>query len=179
MLALVLVIIAVLGVATAAALYYSQKASDAAALNLQVSVSPVVGSGQVLTANLWINNTLSTNNSVTVASDWPLQGLTSGCITGYPLRVGLLTGHYAANNVSDGQLVPYPFVFGCPGVQIILQSLTFLPHSSTAVAKTNFGTPTWDINSTFTYQNLSAGEYTVVAGDEWGQIAFAYFSVTA
>jgi len=198
MLALALAIIAVLAVATVAALYHPQQNSDPAALNLQVSVSPAVGSGQSLavTANLWLNNTLSKNNFVTIhyqktagrptASGWPMEGLTTGCVAGYPLGIGLLAGHYAANNVSDGQLVPYQFVFGCPGDQIILQSLTFLPHSSTAVAKTNFGTPTWDISSTFTYQNvgpggytLVAGEYTVVAGDVWGQIAFAYFSVAA
>ena len=133
-----------------------------------------------MAVTIWDNNTLAENNHVAVASDWAISGIDGGgCVRNWPLGIGLMKGHYAASNVSQGQFVDYPFFWNCPGELIVLQSLTFLPHNSTAIAKTNFGTPSWNILQTYTYQNLEPGEYTVVACDEWGHIALAYFSMTA
>jgi hypothetical protein len=164
-----------------AGLYYLQTQGTPSALETHVSVSPMVAtSGENVAVTIWDNNTLAENNHVAVASDWAITGLSdNGCVSGWPLAIGLLKGNYMASNVSQGQLVQYPFSWSCPAAQIVLQSLTFLPHNSTAIAKTNFGTPTWNILQVYTYQNLEPGAYTVVACDEWGHLTLAYFSVTA
>lgn len=57
--------------------------------------------------------------------------------------------------------------------------MSFLPKSSAAVSTTNNGTPSWDISQSFVYENLSPGNYTIVACDEWGHIAFAYFTIAS
>jgi len=150
-------------------------------LQLHATAGPYMGSHQNLNATIWEVNTLQSENRVEVAPSWSgTLGISAqGCVQEFPIGLGLLEGHYVASNVSQGQLVPYPLVFSCPASLIALKSLTFQPNSSMAVATTNFGTPIWDISQSFVYQNLSPGEYTVVACDEWGHTAFAYFSVTS
>ena len=148
-------------------------------LRLYATASSFGSSTQNINATIWEVNTLHSTNEVDVAPNWSgVLGISAqGCFQGWPMGQGLLKGHYVASNASQGQLVPYPFTFSCPAEPIILRSLTFQPNSTTAIATTNFGTPTWDINQSFIYQNLSPGEYTIIACDEWGHTVFAYFSV--
>jgi hypothetical protein len=155
--------------------------TDQSHLELHATASPYMGSAQNINATIWEINTLQSTNDIEVAPSWSgILGIAAqGCTTGWPMGIGLLKGHYVASNVSQGQLVSYPFMFSCPGAQITLQSLAFMPDSSTAIATTNFGTPTWDVSQSFVYQNLNPGNYTVVACDEWGHTAFAYFTVTS
>ncbi len=160
---------------------YIQPKSLPSALELHVSVdTKMVVKGQSVAVDIWENNTLPEKNNVAVATNWGIADLTVySCVRGWPIGMELLKGYYVTSNVSQGTLVFYPFISSCPAALIILQSLTFLPDSSMVVATTNFGTPTWDIRQTFTYQNLNSGEYTVVVYDEWGHQALAQFTVTA
>ncbi len=184
--ALALGVIMILIFAVMAGLYYFDLGltpkSGPYFLELHVSAgSPASAAVRAVQVVEWEYNPLNVTNSVVVLPKWSeVLGITGeGCISGWPMGVGLLKGYYVEGNVSRGRLVPYPFMFSCPAALIVLQSLAFFPRSSTAVATTNFGTPTWDMRQTLTYQSLAAGEYTVVACDEWGHLAFAYFSVAA
>jgi hypothetical protein len=146
-------------------------------------------SGQMVSINATESNTKNTANNVTAAKDWPISGLTlGGCGTlGFPYGIGIYQGYYDLSNVSllanQSSLYFYkPGVYSCPAM-FIMSQYSFAPSSDIAggtamssVVSIN-GTWTGSVTSSAFHQ-FAPGVYTVVGGDEWGDIAVVHFTVS-
>lgn len=167
-------------------------------LRLSVNASSKGGTQGNVTVSIAVDeyNTLATANNVSKASAWALQGLSLGsCGTeGYslhPFGVALYSGLYTAKNVS--QAVPlqiFPPV-PCPLMIRLITGYVFQPSSDLAVVLPSGPNAT----ATRMYANVTAttvyamgaaessnsplrpGTYTVAAGDEWGSVVVAHFTV--
>jgi len=162
-------------------------ASSPSALEVYVNTNTTgMGPVQQTLASVWENNTLPLINNVSALSDYAIPNLSfSPCAGGFPLEMGLLQGHYGMGNFSEGQFVS-PIVFSCTTDYADYQYFVFSPLNGTAVAhgvqtqpSGPFSERLADVSFNYTYTGLGPGEYTVVGGDEWGHVAFAYFSVAA
>lgn len=170
-------------------------------LQLGLSLSPTsMSTGQSIRISVQETNSLSSLNNVTVARDWAEAYLTvSPCGTlSFPMGYAILSGYYTASNISSGESLNLyePGPYNCPLILSGIDSYAFLPLSSTAavygscepepcfssfnVNSTGSVSGSWSGNSTDNSQfsSFAQGTYTVVAGDEWGHLVFAYFSVS-
>jgi hypothetical protein len=131
--------------------------------------------------------------------DWPIQGLSlppgfnSFCpasASPYPIGIAIFAGYYVPMNVSSGYPLnlakPGPYYCGYAGN---FQSYYFSPNSNFAVLAPNDTTNifihastivngSWVSGKGATFAHFSTGAYTVVEGDEWGDLLFLYFKVT-
>ena len=161
-------------------------------LQLQVSVNAAtLTPGEPLQINVGEYNTLSTNNNITAATNWGVNGLAIGAcpnINVLPFGVAVFRGHYDARNISQG--TPLVLFEAVPCVQLIrlITGYDFLPDSSNAaimpggdLASPTPMSTTETVNGTYSngiqLTPLTSGIYTVVAGDEWGTIEFLYINV--
>jgi len=138
-------------------------------------------------------NTLTIYNDVQAASLYSLGGLSLGSCPNptYPFGVALYTGKYTSDNVSQatalqiyspsapcavygGSVTGYLFAPGSDSVAV-------LPSGSNATT-----TPlVADVTATAVYSSatlsssahLGPGTYTVAAGDEWGSVVTAHFTI--
>jgi hypothetical protein len=124
-------------------------------------------------------------------SNWALDGLsTGGCPSlYYPFGIALFQGRYTSANVS--QAVPFRIfpVVPCPNIVRYIIGYQFRPLSDIAIVLPGTGEVPMatGVSVSGTYYApgsqlnglapFSPGTYTVVAGDEWGNLAFAYFVV--
>ena len=165
--------------------------SSAPYLSLGVSLNATsIRTGQNLTAFMWVNNTASFKNNVTAELDYPLNmSPVDPCGRFYPIYWGILPGLHVAGNAFDGVwLKPYVTAHSCNAyASSALKWIQFNPLSSTGeIARDWFGT---DVSSGAVqeyltipggmYPQIQPGTYTLVVGDEWGQVAVAWFSVRA
>jgi hypothetical protein len=136
--------------------------------------------------------------NVTAADAWsvPIQVLQSDYCTPTDNAVGvsIAQGHYTLSNVSSAEFL----IFINPAVTytcteqapVPVASYTFSPMGDTATASGSCGGSTCGYSTTVYDQlvasasyvhgalsNFTPGEYTVVAGDEWGNSLLAYFTV--
>ena len=167
--------------------------------NLQLRLSlnaTTLAPGQTFSITVSEYNTLTTTNNVTAASSWDLDGLELGpCGHSYgptqgPLGVEVFYGHYAEANVSQAEpLSIYPFPVACPQFIRLITGFYFQPLSDNAYWLPSFGGNGTAVagsvavsneypNPSSTGQLLSPGAYTVVGGDEWGNLLFLYVQVT-
>lgn len=176
----------------------SAKASAATPQNLRLSLtlnSTEFQPGEYVTMNASLTNMLSTLNNVTFAYQWPVKGLVSGvpCLQ-YPLGVAVLRGYYTAQNISAGTTLDM-FKPGPPTTCPVtyLQYLVFQPESSNVQVNSNmklqmnvtitisgYWTGFWNPppgSPPATFHEFEAGTYTVVTGDEWGNLVLLHFSV--
>ncbi|MGD0395905.1 MAG: hypothetical protein ABSB26_03235 [Nitrososphaerales archaeon] len=126
-------------------------------------------------------------------SGWALEGLsTGGCPSlYYPFGIAVFQGRYTSANAS--QTVPlriFPVV-PCPMLVRYITGYLFQPKSDNATVLpgtgevpmgTGFsvsGAYSADGNRLNGLTPFAPGNYTVAAGDEWGNLAFAYFVVVA
>jgi hypothetical protein len=138
-------------------------------------------------------NLLDQFNNISVADAWALKGLaTGGCPSlYYPFGIAVLQGIYTSANLS--QAVPlriFPVV-ACPMIVMYITGYLFQPMSDNATVLPGTGEVTMAtaVSASGTYSTtgnklnqltpFTPGTYTVVAGDEWGSVAFAYFVVVA
>ncbi len=152
-------------------------------------------------------NLRATANNLTASDDWPVQGLTSGpCPSGgpstFPAGIAVFRGYYGMNNLSSAKPLEIWPLITCPyEAQLNVTSYSFLPkddivnysgypvtssQSSPArqesYTRIAFGASIYAANGTGFYSSLDSSlpaTYTLVAGDEWGQIVPMYFKVTA
>ena len=106
----------------------------------------------------------------------------------------ILHGNYGLNNFTQGTalwLQPKPSLLGCDAVAFPPDSYTYKPFSAASVitgthisaanivsgTHVGFWTDPQSSNGTAIYHPFVPGTYTVVAGDEWGQIAMLHFTV--
>jgi hypothetical protein len=166
-------------------------------LQLRLSLNTTtVAPGEPFTITVSEFNTLSTANNASAANLWAIVGLELGpCGHSYgpdqgPLGAVVFSGRYTATNVSQAEpLGTYPYPIVCPQYIRLMTAFLFQPVSdSTYVLPSLGGTPvTLSGNVTISReypvysslgQPLSPGWYTLVGGDEWGNLAFLYVDVS-
>ena len=161
-------------------------------LQLQVSVNTnSLTPGQPLQINVSEYNTLSTDNNLTAATNWGVNGLVIGAcpnLNTLPFGVAIFQGSYDAQNVSQGTPLEIYGAVPCPQLIRLITGYDFLPDSSNAAIMPggDLASPT-PMSATVTVNGvykqgmqltpLSSGIYTAVAGDEWGTLEFLYISV--
>ncbi|MDV3277219.1 MAG: hypothetical protein LYZ69_01975 [Nitrososphaerales archaeon] len=135
-------------------------------------------------------NTLSAPNNVSRGQSWTIEGLgMTACYSSvYPFGVALFEGTYTAANVTQAKpLEMFPIV-PCPLLIRLITGYSFEAQSSAAVVLPGNGPAlpmvanatlagTYSADSATTPLSLPPGAYTIVAGDEWGSLAFLYFNV--
>ncbi len=171
-------------------------------LSLNVSANSN-GSVTVVTEEL---NTLDRANNVTEESFWPAGeanlSLWTGTECGSTLPIGfeILQGNYGENNFTKGIPLSLEAEVFPPGCAVYGGSdyLAFMPLSDRVGSNTISISGTWSgswtgsgnlgrgntcpgsnssYNCPLTLNPFALGPYTVVAGDEWGQVAILHFIV--
>jgi rhodanese-related sulfurtransferase len=161
-------------------------------LQLQASVNTTtLTPGETLQINVSEYNTLSTDNNVLTATNWGVNGLTIGAcpnINVLPFGVAIFQGNYNAHNISQGTSLELFAAVPCAQLMRLITGYDFLPVSSNAAIMPggDLKSPTLmsaieTVNGIYTQgfqlTPFSSGIYTVVAGDEWGDLEFLYFTV--
>lgn len=174
-------------------------------LELLASVNATdIPSEDSINVSMWMMNTRSSANNLSAANDWPVHGLSSwpcGVSDWYPAGLAVYRGYYEVGNVSDGRpLNLWSSLMECPAEPIpSVTSYSFLPRDDIAnysgTSSGSGGNPTrvessvpidfaqtlYAANGTEFYSSLGSSlpsAYTLVAGDEWGQIVLMHFRVT-
>jgi hypothetical protein len=173
-------------------------------LRLELSLnSSAIIRGQSIKIDVNLTNTLVGYSSVIRASGWPVSALSlppffiSDCppsASSYPLGIALYTGNYVLANISSGE----PMHLTAPGTYYCsntgnFSGYYFSPMSNRALLTPNDTTTlsvqafksvngSWVVggppNYTPRFVLFPSGIYTVVEGDEWGDILFLYFQVS-
>jgi hypothetical protein len=156
--------------------------------NLEVNTTSFSTTGHVAIA-VWANSTSASTNNVTGADFWPFDHarlIGKPCTNGWPIGVGVMQGHYTADNYTLGSLViiPQPEVL-CPA-KLPPHWFEFepAPHSSRALVTLGNTPEIWVIQSSIVFGQgslgqgpLPAGVYTAMAADEWGDLLLTNFRV--
>jgi len=166
-------------------------------LQLSLALNAVTFSpNETVSMNVSEYNTLNTTNYVARGDDWPLVGMALGpCGTlNDPFGISVYPGYYDEGNLSllanQSSLELYnPGVYACP-VMFVVNGYSFRPLSNDATLGINGtmsapmtaivnATGSWSSRTVgATFHEFSPDVYTVVAGDEWGDVAIAHFTVT-
>jgi len=145
----------------------------------------------------WLNSTSDSIENLTAADSWALSvGMLweRQCTPGWPIGIGLMSGHYDQYNYTVGTLLqPAMPDVGCP-LSMSPQYFLFYPHSTEALASVNGNPLRWTITMNVTFWQgslgpnalpgvpgpggLPAGVYTLVFADEWGDVLTANFRVS-
>ena len=151
-------------------------------------------SGHRINATAEVFNELTTVNNVTLASIWPLPALEQPSRSGgcpFYVTVEFFQGHYTRGNLSSSAQSQVNFWTGPPPgcVEYDQSFLPFQPQSDNIqIIGTGSFTiepisyPVW-VSGYYPSTNSNSttpfppGVYTVVAGDEWGQVAIQYLTV--
>ncbi len=179
---------------------YSDSAGSTNGLTLTLSLNTTsLSSGQEVSVVVDEANQDNHPVEVAVASRWALPGLSlSPCGPGgLPFGIEIVSGYYTKSNVSGAQplTVNEPgAIFSCPAIYI-LTSYIFEPASdSAAVYGSCSPNPCFTFPMTWaravggywtgqpsgaSFSEFPQGEYTVVAGDEWGAVTVLHFVVTS
>lgn len=174
-------------------------------LELLLSVnSTEIPSEDAINISTWVLNTRPTANNLTAANDWPIHGLTSGLCgqEWYPAGMAVFRGNYVLGNLSDGRPLSLWPLTGCVvelPLVINVTSFSFLPKDDIAnysgyfsnalpnatkgesYTRIDLSGTVFAANGTGFYSSLDSAlpsNYTLVAGDEWGQITMLHFEVT-
>jgi hypothetical protein len=154
---------------------------------------------QDVLVNVDVKNTLAQTNRVEALTGWESQGL-GPCNFGSPISLIVVKGNYSASNfTTTAPLVLYDpgAIFHCPAFSWA-GGATFDFYPSSDVATVYYGGNPPDANSadvqinknidlngywagnspTAVLNSFAAGIYTVVAQDEWGNLAAVHFTVT-
>jgi len=168
-------------------------ASQSLELRLSVNASSTGGPDGNVTVSIAVDeyNTLAAANNVSKATDWGLQGLALGSCDAqtYPFGAALYTGTYTAGNVSQATpLQIFPRV-PCPLFIRLITGYLFQPASDLAVVLPSGPNATAtrmsaNVTARAVYASpsptpLGPGTYTVAAGDEWGSLVLAHFTIGA
>ena len=164
---------------------------DPGAISVSASVNPTeVGQNQAIKVTVSDVNGLRIPNELPLSGDWRVQNLSMGpCFfyTAYPYGIAVYQGRYTVDNVSSAKsiMIYAPGISNCP-TESISNSFTFKPlqNASSSVQLKGYWTEgvTTHPGGVFTQGVLHPflqGEYTVVAGDEWGHVDILYFQVTS
>lgn len=154
--------------------------------------STIIRQGQTIGADIWISNTSGNKMVMNYDDNWPWKRLIlHPCVVGMPFGVALLDGNYYLQNLTISKQLPLyqDGIYHCPMERYDkVNAYVFEPSSSNATLETPAGNFTSEIryslsvngfySPTNDFQALANGEYTIVAGDEWGHIALQHFTVS-
>jgi len=154
----------------------------------------IMQSGKGLVISISVNNTLPIQEKIKDVDEWPLHDLSLDPCIPRPFGIAIFDGYYTEQNMTDGKPLP---IFNldalCPVINAT-QSYVFEPQSTHATVSTcsdsnlPYCSYTQDmedkvtIGGTWYEGNLipfKPGVYTLVGGDEWGDVAIQYFTVTS
>jgi len=181
---------------------YTSVVNDSSRLRFTLSMNlSTLSTGQPVEIEIGEQNTLLLTNTVASGHDWPITGLSlNPCGTlNYPIGFAIFKGYHLQNNLpSTDRLDLYgPGFSFCPLILFGINSYVFAPGSD--LASINAGcspnpcfaipiqsrgsfTGFWSDNipymSSPTFHSLSPGVYTVVGGDEWGNLLVLHFVVS-
>ncbi len=138
--------------------------------------------------DILLNNTSSGSLTLAKSDNWPRNDLKSGMCSNLPIGISILQGNYDIQNMTGAKaLVIYQNV-PCPLLPTI-KGYTFEPQSTNAIQEcdTLFScTGPIDVKAHLEingfvdnngqHQSFSVGAYTIVAGDEWGDITIQHFT---
>jgi len=193
----VVVIVILLLIVSAGTVYWLDTAhtksaiSDASQLVVGLRLNATtIHPDQHMSFAFWVNNTSSEENNVTAQDRWALPGLKPwGCSSpSWPLRFGFVNGNYVASNISRATFMPLSNPgFNCSAIiNLVFTSVSFRPLSSWANLSYYYNHLTsglFALDGTETIpgavypSQLTPGKYTIVAGDEWGHVALAHFTM--
>jgi hypothetical protein len=163
-------------------------ASSIQGLELMVSTNATeISAGESVQVNLSEFNSLSVANNVSAAHDWLTSVALGPCENIYvqPFGIAVYVGHVDAQNLSQGERVNIFPPTACPQYVRLVTGYEFQPMSDLAVVLPSLGAApsplvgSVNVGMSYTQQQhpLPPGSYTIVAADEWGTLAFAYFTV--
>lgn len=162
-------------------------------LQLSLLVSPGVGpSGTGFQVMASVTNFLPTTNNVTGLDEYNGVGTNPICKFA-PIAFDVLQGYYTLSNYTSGSVVEVhgPDVFACVPEAADLSYYVFQPNSDNFTGPSSLGSErsshaaevsaevsqAWSDGLT-SAAPLPAGQYTVVAADNWGQLAIVHFTVS-
>lgn len=157
-------------------------------LELMVSTNATeIPVGKSVEVSLSEFNTLSAPNNVSASHDWPTQVALGACENIYvqPFGIAVYAGHVDGENLSQGKRVNIFPPTACPQYVRLVTGYEFQPRSDLAVVLPGYGANpsplAGSVNIEMSYspqgQPILPGSYTIVAADEWGALAFVYFTV--
>jgi hypothetical protein len=165
-------------------------------------------SGQAVSVSLSETNTLSQFNNITGATDWSYNGFQEQlCSPGIgfqnlPFSIAIVPGYYTEANVSGTTSLPLYWskcwvLPACVSLGGPPNRYDFYPLSSTALVHngTGFASANESVSTTISFvgsydqaclgiqvqgppPSFPTGTYTVIGGDEWGQLVLLYFTVS-
>jgi hypothetical protein len=153
---------------------------SATGLSLNLNLSTNYNGWVILT--VYEFNTLDRANNVSAADSWPSNTLFRWVQEPYEENVGMagyeiLQGNYGLSNFTQGTalwLQPPPSLLGCCGEAAPPTSYAFQPLSEANVLSGSYAG--YFVGGS-TYTPFSPGTYTVLAGDQWGDVAILHFTV--
>lgn len=172
----------------------SATSADGLSLTLSLNAS-TLHPGDELTIKVAELNTLDTANRVDAAGMWPVQGLTTGPsgLLNSPEGVAVVKGHVTSSMLAGVEILPLydpNAVYNSPAI-FPVTSYEFKPKSyacdvyqganviitDMSTIATLIGNGYWKYTFPAGFSTFSPGEYTAVAGDEWGKLVLLYFIV--
>jgi hypothetical protein len=170
-------------------------ANSANGLRLFITVnSTSLAYGQRILIAVSEVNTLSAQNNVSRAQSWGVEGLRAdACYASvYPFGVAIYQGRYTQTNISQAKPMQIFPLVPCPMLIRFVSGYSFLASGDLALVLPAAGAPVPMETRVVAAGNYSAvyqggaqnpvpfapGTYTVVAGDEWGALAFVQFQVS-
>jgi len=161
-------------------------------LTISLNASTIPAGGAV-NYSASVYNTRPSENNVSSASNWAIPGLivTAAGPTDSPIAYAVMPGYYVSGNISKAPSIDYGMC--CTTVMGGITTYSFQAMSDKAsvfgIGNCNpcFTKPvsTWRLLSEYFTGvgigahgvSFAAGVYTVVAEDEWGDVALASFTV--
>jgi|GEM_PF-631870 len=152
-----------------------------------------IASGATIGINVSDYNPSPTELNLSRETAWALDGLsTGGCPSLYfPFGIAVFQGRYTGANVSQATPLRIFPVVPCPMLVRYIAGYVFQPLSDNATVLPGTGEVPMatgvSVSGTYSAPGsqlsglmpFTPGTYTVVAGDEWGNLAFVYFVVTS
>lgn len=166
--------------------------------NLRLNLTIGSNGGTNITISAEESNLLDLVNNVTTANAWPFpdtDSLACGNYDQFPIQYAVLQGSYGTNNYTLGSpltLYDTAIAYPCPTIATPAPYLLFGPLSDNAsryfpqgqeeenfTVSANYSvTGYWTgSQSTAAYHQFPPGTYTVLAEDEWGDVALLHFTL--
>ncbi|MGI0070456.1 MAG: hypothetical protein ACREAN_09425, partial [Nitrosopumilaceae archaeon] len=170
-------------------LLVSEDNQTSSTLKLSLSTDSInANPAQSVGVDISLNNTSSVPLILTKADNWSRNDMTLGPCSSLPFGITILKGYYSEQNMTGVRsLILYQNI-PCPGPQLI-KSYTFQPLSTKATQecdtlfsctglvdmKTHLEISGF-IDNNGQHQPFNVGTYTIIAGDEWGDVTIQHFT---
>jgi hypothetical protein len=180
--------------------------NESLGLNFSMAMNATfLRSGEAISITLNETNTLPHFNNITASNNWvysgfPEQECSNGPgLSNLPIAMAIVQGYYSESDLNGTTSLPILSAPGggvCPTIFFIPPSeYDFYPSSNVAAIVSNYGTLFFNVQNesistslsfsgyyNSSYPNtetikFSPGVYTVIGGDEWGELVLLHFVV--